>query len=83
MSKKKFNLSNEFVKLDKKTEKETIDLNIQHNNGRLTGPHSNRVAFSTSINPDLKNRFKIWVTKKNSDMSTEIEKAITKAMIEH
>ena len=77
MSKKKFNLTNEFVKIDKNPSQKVLPTTELHK-GRYSGPNSNRVAFSTSINPDLKNKFKIWVAKNNSDMSTELEKAIIK-----
>ncbi len=80
MSKKKFTLSSDFVKVtpDKPVEtaifsetKRTTEKGLLY-----TGPKTNRVHFATSLDARLKNEFKIWVAQQGSDMSTQLEKAI-------
>lgn len=84
MNKKKFSLSTDFVKIDKEEKlREGNDLENKKENKRYTGPHSKRVPFSTSIDESLRNDFKVWVAKKQSNFATEIEKAIKKLMEEN
>ena len=83
MSKKKFSLSSDFVKVSPEEPVETkININeIQapqkiKKDSLFTGPNTNRVHFSSSLDANLKNEFKIWVTQKGSNISTELENAI-------
>jgi hypothetical protein len=78
MSKQKFSLSSNFVKVgpEKEMQPSNNPIPLKKDGNRYTGPNTNRVHYSTSIDASLKNEFKIWVAQKGSDMSTELEKAI-------
>ena len=78
MSKKKFSLSSDFVKVAPEIEEDIAAPKspIKSSKGRYTGPNTNRVQFGTSIDADLKSKFKVWVASQGTDMSTELEKAI-------
>ena len=88
MSKQKFTLSNDFVKITPEVQvvkKEVLLKKAAPTRERgtpnktellYTGPKTNRVHFSTSLDAALKNEFKVWVVQQGSDMSTELEKAI-------
>ena len=78
MIKKKFSLTSDFVKVlpeDSPPKHTHVKMNKTLNN-RYTGPNTNRVHYSTSIDQELKSEFKVWVAQKGSDMSTELENAI-------
>jgi len=81
MSKKKFSLSSDFVKVA--PEALSVPTSVEHTNvqnkqskASYTGPNTNRVKFGTSIDAELKSKFKIWVANQGTDMSTELENAI-------
>ena len=78
MIKKKFSLTSDFVKVgpEESTPLHTPVKTNKTSNNRYTGPNTNRVHYSTSIDQELKSQFKIWVAQKGSDMSTELENAI-------
>ena len=80
MSKKKFVLSSDLVKVSpEKTEtlqNRAMDIQKSKATSNFTGPNTNRVKFGTSIDADLKAKFKIWVANQGSDISTEVERAI-------
>lgn len=85
MSKKKFTLSSDFVKVVPEQPVETgifqpTPSRTTEKTLWYTGPKTNRVHFSSSLDANLKSEFKVWVAQQGSDMSTELEKAIKLVM---
>ena len=83
MSKKKFALSSDFVNVSPEKPVQTtptytpeVQRSIPNKTLPYTGPNTNRVKFSSSIDATLRNEFKIWVAQQGSDISSELENAI-------